>query len=139
MEGQPIMDLADCQRRFVVVALPERDFATITTGDRAMVRLFGAQEWVTGTVRQARGSAARNDPRLLAAQILNPDERQISIEIALPPVAQKDGVGFCDIGRLAEVRFQRAGFSLASLWRFIAGMIGPHEARVADRGSALAH
>jgi multidrug resistance efflux pump len=139
MEGQPIMDLADCRRRFVVVELPERDFATINTGDRAMVRLFGAQEWVTGTVRQARGSAARNDPRLLAAQIPSPDERQISIEIALSPVAPKDGVGFCDIGRLAEVRFQRAGFTLTSLWRFIAGMIGPHEARVADGASALAH
>lgn len=137
-EGQPILDLADCQRRFVVVEVPERDFATSRTGDRAMVRLYGTHDWLQGTVQLVRGSAARDDTRLLAAQIPDPGERQISVEIALPSTAPTTGAGFCDIGRLAEVRFQRSGFGFASAWRFIADMIGLHETRVAGESSARA-
>lgn len=108
-EGQTIFDLADCGRRFVVVELPEREFEQTKAGDQAVVRFIGSNEWKNGLVRQVRGSAARADDRLLAARVPKPEPDSITVEIALPrddtPV---DRSGFCDIARLAEVRFQRS-------------------------------
>ncbi len=137
-EGQPIMDLADCQRRFVVVQVPERDFGTMRTGDPVMVRLYGTNHWLQGIVGHVRGSAARDDTRLLAAHIPDPGGGQISVEVALPPTAAKNAAGFCNIGRLAEVRFHRRGFGFTAAWRFITDMIGAHETRVAGGSSTRA-
>jgi hypothetical protein len=129
VEGQPVLDLADCRRRFVVAEMPERDFESIRIGDPATVRLLGSGDWLQGRVRQVRGSAARNDERLLAAQIPNPSARHISVEITLllDGTAQ-DGHEFCDIGRLAEVRFDRNGFDLATSvangWRRLTQAVG---------------
>jgi multidrug resistance efflux pump len=61
IEGQTLLDLADCGRRFVAVELPERDFEQIKAGDRTAVRLIGSNDWTEGKVRQVRGSAARAD------------------------------------------------------------------------------
>jgi len=120
-EGQPILDLADCERRFVAVELQERDFEQIKTGDTAAVRLVGSNEWREGVVRQIRGSAARNDDRLFAAQIPSSRPGTITIEVSLPSgEAHVDGANFCGIGRLAEVRFRRSLFDMAlvpAAWR----------------------
>jgi hypothetical protein len=107
-EGQTVLDLADCAHRFVAVELPERDFESIKAGDPAYVRLIGGDDWKQGEVRQVRGSAARTDDRLLAALVPGPNAGSITVEIGLP----QDGVSadrnnFCNIGRLAEVRFDR--------------------------------
>ncbi len=112
-EGQTIFDLADCQRRFVVVELPEREFEQIKAGDSAAVRLIGSDEWKRGQVRQIRGSAAYADDRLLAARVPKPEPGNITVEISLPrdeSLTQRSDS--CDIGRLAEVRFQRLPNSL---------------------------
>jgi multidrug resistance efflux pump len=112
VEGQTILDLADCAGRFVVVDLPERDFEEINAGDPANVRLIGSSEWRRGVVRQVRGSAARADDRLLAAQVLAPGPGSINVDVALPPDERSaDRYNYCDIGRLAEVRFERSSFS----------------------------
>ena len=120
-EGQPILDLADCEHRFVAVELQERDFEQIKTGDTAAVRLVGSNEWREGVVRQIRGSAARNDDRLFAAQIPSSSAGTINVEVSLPPEeSHVDGANFCGIGRLAEVRFRRSLFDLAlvpAAWR----------------------
>ena len=123
-EGQTLLDFADCGRRFVAVELPERDFEQIKPGDPAVVRLIGSNEWVDGEVRQVRGSAARADDRLLAAQVPTPNAGNITVEVALSGgVTPADGNGFCNIGRLAEVRFQRSGFAVARgigrLWHWL--------------------
>jgi multidrug resistance efflux pump len=120
-EGQTVLDLADCGRRFLVVELPERDFEKIKTGDTASIRLVGSNEWRGGRIRQVRGSAARLDDRLLAAQIPQTSGNNIQIEIDIPRRAITSGQsGLCDIGRLAEVRFERMAFGitdrLATLW-----------------------
>ena len=116
-EGQSVLDLADCTRRFVVVELPERDFEKIKAGDSADVRLVGGSGWIEGHVQQVRGSAARADERLLAAQVTVPNPGSISVEVALPADALvADRSNFCDIGRLAEVRFQRMGLESAGLF-----------------------
>jgi hypothetical protein len=83
--------------------------------------LIGSNEWVEGRVRQVRGSAARADDRLLAAQVPASGAGNITIEVSLVRgVTPADGNGFCDIGRMAEVRFQRSGFGLsqAMSWFF---------------------
>jgi multidrug resistance efflux pump len=119
IEGQFIMDLADCQHRFVAVELPERVFEQVKAGDRASVRLVGSDTWIYGHVRQERGSAARVDDRLLAAQVPKPSSGSITVDVELPAEAwSEDRNGnFCDIGRLAEVRFPRQGISMPSFVR----------------------
>ena len=113
-EGQTILDLADCEHRFVAVDLPEREFENIQAGDAANVRLIGSDEWGQGVVRQVRGSAARTDDRLLAAQVVAPSAGSIRVEVALT-LAEDDSHAnrnsFCNIGRLAEVRFHRGRFA----------------------------
>jgi multidrug efflux pump subunit AcrA (membrane-fusion protein) len=112
-EGQTVLDLADCGRRFLVVELPERDFEQIKTGDPASIRLIGGNEWREGKIRQMRGSAARSDDRLLAAQIPHSTANNIQIEVDFPRRTSTPGqMGLCDIGRLAEVRFNRTEFGL---------------------------
>jgi multidrug resistance efflux pump len=107
-EGQSLLDLADCANRFVAVDLPERDFELIKAGDPAYVRLIGSDDWKQGEVRQVRGSAARADDRLLAALVPSPNAGSITVEIGLPQdAALTDRNNFCNIGRLAEVRFDR--------------------------------
>jgi multidrug resistance efflux pump len=113
IEGQTLIDLADCGRRFVAVELPERDFEQIKPGDAAAVRLIGSNEWTEGKVLQVRGSAARGDDRLLAAQIPLANSGNITIEVSLVRgVTPADGNGFCNIGRTAEVRFHRSSLGL---------------------------
>src|SRR6516164_4965085 len=104
-EGQTILDLADCTRRFVVVDLPEREFERIKPNAPAEVRLFGGDEWRQGKVRQVIGSAARTDDRLLAAQVPHPTASSITVEVELPQDTEAGHSGFCNISRLAEVRF----------------------------------
>ena len=83
-EGQTLLDLADCDHRFVAVELPEREFEQIKAGAPAFVRLIGGDDWKQGQVRQVRGSAARADDRLLAAQVPKPDPNSITVEVGLP-------------------------------------------------------
>jgi multidrug resistance efflux pump len=124
-EGQTILDLASCARRFVAVELPEREFERIKAGDAADVRLIGSDEWRQGTVRQVRGSAARTDDRLLAAQVPVPNPGSITVEVGLPQLESAvQQNSFCNIGRLAEVRFAgRLGY-LDQLRRAFGQLIG---------------
>jgi len=112
-EGQILLDLAACEHPFVDVELPEREFERVKAGAPAYVRLIGSSDWKIGQIRQVRGSAARADNRLLAAQVQKPDPNSITVEVALSlEVAQADRNSFCNIGRAAEVRFERPGFVL---------------------------
>jgi multidrug resistance efflux pump len=116
VEGQFVLDLADCRHRFVAVELPEREFERVKTGDRAAVRLIGSEAWSQGQVRQVRGSAARADDRLLAAQVPKPGTGSIAVEISLLDEDQSaDHNNFCGIGRLAEVRFARPSLELPTI------------------------
>ena len=112
-EGQTILDLADCAHRFVVVELPEREFERVKAGDLPSVRLIGGDDWRQGKVRQVLGSAARTDDRLLAAQIPRVATNSIAVEVELPQEeGGDDRNSFCNVGRMAEVRFRRSGVAL---------------------------
>lgn len=108
VEGQDLLDLADCRRRFVSVEMPEREVEDIQRGDKVRVRLLGADDWVTGEVEQMRGSAAHAEDRLYAAKQEKGDARSITVDVSLPTGAMANAVARqCDIGRQAEVRFNR--------------------------------
>jgi biotin carboxyl carrier protein len=122
-EGQTLIDMASCERRFVSVELAERDFEKIKPGGKAFVRLIGGNEWKQAQIQQVRGSAARADDRLLAAQVKRPEPNSITVDVALPEDgARSDRNSFCNIGRMAEVRFQRANLAFVDdMWRMLAG------------------
>ena len=116
VEGQSLIDLADCTRRFVSVELPERQAESIRRGDVAQIRLVGSDEWITGIVERMRGSSALTDERLYAAQPKAPTERQVSVDVLFTGAEPGDDSSRqCDIGRQAEVRFDRGLPSFASL------------------------
>jgi multidrug resistance efflux pump len=125
-EGQTILDLADCTRRFVVVDLPEREFEQIKPNASAQVRLIGGDEWRQGNVLRVIGSAVRTDDRLLAAQVPHPTSSSITVEVELlRDRSEAEHSGFSNIGRLAEVRFQRSGLGLADrMFRALAWVTG---------------
>lgn len=106
--GASLMDLADCRRRFVEMALPERRAEAIRPGHRARVRLVGTDQWLDGRVTRVTGSAAVSDESFRAARPqARAEGREISVEVSLPPAPAVAGRG-CDIGRLAEVRLGRS-------------------------------
>src|SRR6185312_1366776 len=125
-EGQTILDLADCTRRFIVVDLPEREFEQIKPNAAAEVRLIGSDEWRQGQVRQVMGSAARTDDRLLAAQVPHPTSSSITVEVQLhQDLSEAEHSGFCNIGRLAEVRFQRSSLGFVDrMFKSLATLTG---------------
>jgi hypothetical protein len=127
-EGQTLLDLAACENRFVDVELPERDFEQIIPGAPAFVRLMGNSNWKQGRVLQVRGSSAYSDDRLLAAQIRRSDQNpnSITVEVGLPnDDVRTDRNNFCNIGRLAEVRFRRSGFAYLKGWgRTLQNLVG---------------
>jgi multidrug resistance efflux pump len=132
-EGQTIFDLAACRDRFVSVELPEREFEKITTGGPAYVRLVGGNEWTEGQIKQVRGSAARTDDRLLAAQIKRPAANNITVEIGLPDSEEAIKNNFCNIGRLAEVRFNRVPFAfLSKLGQTLSRLVGWEHQQLAE-------
>jgi hypothetical protein len=117
-EGQTILSLANCAQRFVAVELPEHNFDQIKTGDAALVRLIGQLTWQEGLVQQVQGSVARSENRLLAAQMPGASPGMITVELSLPVAAPAvGGSTYCDIGRLAEVRFER---TLPSIFHVVA-------------------
>jgi multidrug resistance efflux pump len=129
VQGQTVLDLTDCKNRFVAVELPAREFENIKPGDLASIRLIGSNERREGQVRQIRGSAARGDDRLLAAQIPVGTAGNITVEVSLPRDDVQGDSNFCDIGRLAEVRFHRAKpaimESLGQLFQPIVDLFSP--------------
>lgn len=109
--GEPVMDLLDCRRRFVQVALPERRAESIRPGMTADVRLIGSSGWLKGEVVNITGAAGRMETGMMAADAENsPGARQISVQVALPQQAPDtlSAGRKCDVGRLAEVRFSRS-------------------------------
>jgi len=108
--GEPVLDLLDCRRRFVQVALPERKAEVVGPGAPADIRMIGSDNWVKGRVINITGAAGRRQENLLAATTYSlPGAREIIVDVALPaPATDKmDATRKCDVGRLAEVRFSR--------------------------------
>lgn len=115
VEGQTLLELANCSSRFVSVLLSERAVSSVSIGDSAQVRLVGSNRWIKGQVTSVSGSAARRDVQLLAAESPEPGPRRFLVDVSLPSSALGESEGArCGVGRMAEVRFHRFGFGSGS-------------------------
>jgi multidrug resistance efflux pump len=105
--GDALIQMVNCDARFVEVTLAERHFGDIVPGDAAWVRLKGGGEAVSARVTAVLGAGAKFDhPRLAASTVPKPD--QLRVLVSLRDTAIDAGAGaFCHVGRTAEVRFER--------------------------------
>lgn len=111
--GEAMMRLVDCDRRFLEVAVAERHFESIAPGAPATVRLRGGARPFEARVTAVRGAGAKLAFPDLAAEPPLVPEGQLRVLIALEPVVFDGAAGemaasFCDVGRTAEVRFHRS-------------------------------
>ena len=109
--GDTLMEIVDCDRRFLEVSLPERYFERIRPGDIATVQLKGSSSTLTAVVSAIGGSSVRLSDDSFAANRPQDTANAAQILLDLPlAAADEDQVtsGFCDVGRTAEVRFPRA-------------------------------
>jgi multidrug resistance efflux pump len=108
--GDEIVSLLDCTRRFMEVVTSERAIASITAGDTAWVRLNGEEKPFEAEVRLIRGGGTQPETGRLAARPVRVPEGSISVLLKLPDANLEDPemrTGYCDVGRTAEVRFDR--------------------------------
>jgi len=95
--GDPLVNMLDCSRAYVEVALDKRDISRIRKGDRARVRLSGTDSVVDGTVRGLSKASARG-----------PASRELTVRVDLSKTADTASMqAFCQVGHTAEVTFER--------------------------------
>lgn len=123
-DGDELARLIDCDRRFLEVAISERHFESIAPGARATVQLRGGAETFEARVTAVRGAGARfDDPDLAAAPPQTP-AGQLRVLLALEPAdlsLPETRANFCDVGRTAEVRFDRSLIGDLRLFGFAFG------------------
>lgn len=108
--GDEVLQLLDCSRRFVEVFVHEAAFEAIRPGDTARVRLRGSDASFRATVEAVRGAGSQPAIGLLAAKPEKVTEGSLSVMLRLQAAdVTRQGVAqnFCDVGRTAEVRFDR--------------------------------
>jgi multidrug resistance efflux pump len=111
--GDILVQMVNCDARFVEVTLAERHFGDIAPGDTARVRLKGGGESVSARVTAVLGAGAKFDHPRLAASVVVPKPDQLRVLVSLQGTALDAGPGaFCHVGRTAEVRFERRDLSL---------------------------
>lgn len=112
--GEEVLKLVDCDRRFIEVAVSESHFESIVPGALAQVRLRGGSETFQARVDAVRGSGAKPDHPDLSSEPPQVAEGQLRVYVSLDPVdlegegAAASAAAFCDVGRTAEVRFDRS-------------------------------
>lgn len=110
LAGAEVVKVLDCGRRFLEVTVPERYFESIRPGTAASVRLLGGEDLRVLPVAAVMGSGVRPEYPELAAEPKDVPEGQLRVLIRLDPpeeIAEAAGT-FCDVGRTAEVRFDRS-------------------------------
>lgn len=108
---QVLLELLDCRRRFVEVALPERHFERIRPGDPASVQLKGGAERFEARVEAIGGAGTwRRNAALAAAPRAEAGSGELHAVLRLRPadVSRPEvAATYCDVGRSAQVRFDR--------------------------------
>ncbi|MEE8456079.1 MAG: HlyD family efflux transporter periplasmic adaptor subunit [Limibaculum sp.] len=106
--GDVLVQMVDCDARFVEVTLAERHFGDIAPGDAAWVRLKGGGEAVLARVSAVLGAGAKFDHPRLAASVNEVKTDQLRVLVSLRDAGIDGEPGdFCHVGRTAEVRFER--------------------------------
>jgi len=106
--GDVLVQMVDCEARFVEVTLAERHFGDIAPGDVAWVRLRGGDEAISARVDAVLGAGAKFDHPRLAASVNEAKPNQLRVLVSLRDAGIDGEPGaFCHVGRTAEVRFDR--------------------------------
>ncbi len=110
--GAPLFSYIDCDQRLAEVAVEDSTVALIQAGHQAMVRIYGSDETIAGTVVAIYGSAAEAEERAtLAANIAELDHGDAIALIAIEPADEASRrFRLCDVGRTAYVSFEGIGF-----------------------------
>jgi multidrug resistance efflux pump len=143
--GDVLVQMVDCDARFVEVTLAERHFGDIAPGDTAWVRLKGDDEAVAARVSAVLGAGAKFDHPRLAASVAQakPDQLRVLVSLRDAGIDGEPGA-FCHVGRTAEVRFERhdlgvlRGMAKAVGTRLLS-LFGDSELAAALIGPAPAH
>lgn len=108
-EGEQVVQILKCSRRFLEVILPERHFEKVQAGTKAWVKLRGSSEVFEAEVAASYGSGARPNRAMQAAspRISAEDGVRVIVVIGEADISSYTVQrSFCDVGRAAEVRFK---------------------------------
>ena len=108
--GDEILQVLDCSRRFLEVTIPETAYSRISVGDRAWVRLSGAERVFWAEVESLRGAGSQPETGRVAARPVEVEKGSLSVMLLLEPadvMASETARRYCEVGRTAEVRFDR--------------------------------
>lgn len=109
--GDPLVNLLDCSRPYLEVALDDTTSAGIRAGDRAQVRLSGIDVALDATVRGLRGAnvPSENDAKEASdgsTPAQGHAQGQVIVLVDLPNATDAASMrAFCHVGRTAEVTF----------------------------------
>ncbi|WP_073127918.1 HlyD family secretion protein [Palleronia salina] len=124
--GEPLAQVLDCSRRFMEVILPEDSFETIVPGTPAQVKYKGASESFTARVSAVYGANTRPNRNMQAAEPRLTVDSGLRVIVGIGPADPSDpkvSRAFCEVGRSAEVRFDRKNTILDAV-RALAGRVG---------------
>lgn len=113
--GSNLVEVVDCQRRYVEVVLSESAFDRLESGTPALIRLKGADDTFPARIafRRADGIGSALLGGEAEVQNVTPSAG-VRVYLALPPADLGDtqvATRFCDVGRSAEVTIPRKGVS----------------------------
>jgi multidrug resistance efflux pump len=106
--GDPLVNLLDCSRPYLEVALDEKATAGIHAGDRARVRVPGVDAALEATVRGLRGASVPTGTSNIDVSA-DAAQGQVIVLVDLPNATDAVSMqAFCNVGRVAEVTFDGA-------------------------------
>lgn len=112
--GDPVLQIVDCSRGFVLAEIPQDRVPEIRVGGKARFRLSGESSERAGTVLSVSGEEQKEENENLAAfPPINFDVRRATIRVGITAPA-KDGE--CWVGRTARVLLPTNGSSPLSRW-----------------------
>ncbi len=116
--GALVFTVVDCDRQFVVAAIPQSSLNSLTPNSPATVKFTGESTERTGVVTTAwADSIHETDAKLAATPILPPGNRLATVFIRLDrSTADSRKAEPCQVGRTAQVRIPRAATNLWSRW-----------------------
>ena len=110
----PILEVLNCQNLWVEAFFSESNAEKIYPGKSVQVRLLGAEnsKLVNGRVESVRAGSGRvQTGEDIAVPPPDSVRRQVTVRVKLdkPNLTKVDSTQFCDVGRSAEVVFERVG------------------------------
>ena len=128
-EGEQVVQILKCSRRFLEVILPARHFEKVKAGTEAWVKLKGSKSPQAARVVASYGSGAKPNRAMDAAAPRIEASDGVRVIVVLNEEADLSSFtvqrAFCDVGRAAEVRFQMNESFVENVMGRIAGWLTP--------------